>query len=86
MRQLLALGMVLISLGLGSELSYGQRDPNARCLLECHGTSDFKREVAPGQFKSLYVRLRAVQNVSAQRQTLYRLSYGRDGHPPSEAP
>jgi hypothetical protein len=27
MRQLLALGMVLISLGLGSELSYGQRDP-----------------------------------------------------------
>ncbi len=55
MRQLLALGMVLISLGLGSELSYGQRDPNARCLLECHGTSDFKREVAPGQFKSLYV-------------------------------
>jgi hypothetical protein len=55
MRQLLALGMVLISLGLGSELSYGQRDPNARCLLECHGTSDFKREVAPGQFKSIYV-------------------------------
>jgi hypothetical protein len=55
MRQLLALGMVLISLGLGSELSYGQRDPNARCLLECHGKSDFKREVAPGQFKSLYV-------------------------------
>lgn len=44
-------GLIVIS----SWPSYGQRDPNARCLLECHGKPDFTREVAPGQFKSLSV-------------------------------
>ncbi|OGF53359.1 MAG: hypothetical protein A2Z21_07940 [Candidatus Fraserbacteria bacterium RBG_16_55_9] len=31
------------------------RDPNGRCLLECHGDPEFKEETAPGQYRTLYV-------------------------------
>ncbi len=56
MKRLIALAVIIGSaIIVSSWPSYGQRDPNARCLLECHGKPDFKREVAPGQFKSLYV-------------------------------
>jgi len=32
-----------------------QQDANGRCLLECHGKPDFKKEIAPGQFRTLYL-------------------------------
>jgi hypothetical protein len=33
----------------------GQPDPNGRCLLECHGKPDFKKAIAPGQYRTLYL-------------------------------
>lgn len=31
------------------------RDPNGRCLLECHGDPEFKEEIGPGQYRTLYI-------------------------------
>lgn len=39
-------------------VAYGQitpRDPNGRCLVECHGDPGFKEEIASGEFRSLYI-------------------------------
>lgn len=38
------------------------RDPNAGCLIKCHGDPDFKEKVAPGQYHSLYIDYEAFQD------------------------
>ncbi len=58
---LVAAAVALVTLvGLG--IQNAPRDPNGRCLVNCHGDPDFKEEVAPGKFRSLYVDYEAFQN------------------------
>lgn len=61
-----AVALVLMAVGLVTLVAIGMqnapRDPNGRCMVDCHGDPDFKEETAPGKFRSLYVDYEAFQN------------------------
>jgi hypothetical protein len=61
--------MIIVLAISGGAAQLQPRDPNASCLLECHGQPDFKEEVAPGRFRSLYVDYEQLK-VSVHREKL----------------
>lgn len=55
----LAIGLVALIAVASQDEPQGS---NARCMVNCHGDPDFKDNVAPGKFRSLYVDYEAFKN------------------------